>query len=226
MGSWNIGAFIAATNEFVIIGDGFRPKIISEIEKVLNAPVIVQRIYEEDLVGCLVVANSNGILVPAEALDEEILAIRRHLDVPIEKISLKGTYSNALGNIILANNSRAIIHEAIYLKNRKAMQKIEDTLDVEIIPFSLEFTNAIASYAIVNSKGLVVSPLFNQEEIEKLREALKIPRDRVVIATINMGNPIVRSGCIANDKGVLVGNRTTGVELARIYNALIGGSSK
>ncbi|MEX0568882.1 MAG: hypothetical protein Q6363_006955, partial [Candidatus Njordarchaeota archaeon] len=50
-GSWNVGAFIVATNNFTIVGEGFRPQILSLIEKVLNAPVIVQRIYDEDLIG-------------------------------------------------------------------------------------------------------------------------------------------------------------------------------
>ncbi len=223
MGSWNIGAFIVATDRFVIIGDGFRPKIIEEIEKVLDAPVFIQKVYEEDLIGCLVVANSNGVLVPMEALDEEISMLRRKLDVPVEKISFGKTYNNALGNIILTNDRRAIIHESIYSRNRREVERIEAILDVEVIPFGLEFTDAIASYAVVNSRGLAVSPLFSQDEIEKLREFLGIPKDRVVISTINMGNPIVRSGCIANNRGILVGNRTTGVELARLYNALIGG---
>ena len=221
MGSWNIGAFMRATNSFTIIGDGFRPQIIEKIESVLRVPVIVQKVYEEDLVGCLIVANSNGILTPPETLDTEINFLKKKTGVIVERLDLGRTYSNALGNIILANNSRAVIHSSIYHQNRKKMEIIEDVLDVEVIPFNTDLTEAIASYAVLNSRGLIVSPLFNTDEIEAMRKALKIPKEHTIISTVNMGNPIVGSGCIANDYGVIVGSRTTGIELARIYLSLI-----
>jgi len=222
MGSWNIGAFIVATNSFAIVGEGFRLQILRTIEDTLNVPLVVQRIFEEDLVGCLVAANSNGILVPAETFDNEIQSLKEKLDLNIARIDFKGTYSNALGNIILVNNYKAVIHEEFYRKNRETIRDIEDTLDVEVIPIQSSVTNAIASYAVANSRGLVVSPLFPPEEIEQLREALGIPKTRVLVGTINTGNPIVRSGCVTNDYGVLVGNKTTGIELTRIYNTLLG----
>ena len=221
MGSWNIGAFIVATNNFAIIGEGFRPQIISTIEKVLNVNVVIQRIYEEDLIGCLIVANSNGIIVPSEALDAEVLSLKRRLGLNVEKVEFRGTFSNAIGNIILLGDRRAAIHMRIYDRNRETIRRIEDTLGVEVVPFETEITDAIASYAVVNSRGIVVSPLFSEDEIEELRKIFGVPRERVVVSTINMGNPIIRSGCVANDHGVLVGNKTSGIELARIFNALI-----
>ncbi len=222
MGTWNIGAFIASTNRFTIIGEGFRPQVKEDIARTLNTEVIVQRIYGEDIVGCLIVASSNGVIVPFETYDHEVKALKERLDVNVEKVRFYGIYSNALGNILLINEDRGVIHSKIYRQNRATLEKIEDTLGIEICPVNIEFTDALASYIVVNSNGIVFSPLFKEEEIEEIRKFFGFSKSRAIVATINMGNPIVRSGCIANDKGLLVGNRTTGIELARIYNALLG----
>ncbi len=224
-GSWNIGAFIVATNKFVLLGDGFRPQIIDEIRRALRAPIVVQRIYDEDLVGCFIAASTHGVLVPYEASDEELDSLKSILEVNVARVRFEGTYSNAIGNIILVANRKALIHDSIYVRNRSIIDTIEDVLDVEVIPFETELTNAIASYIIANSRGLVVSPLFRDEEIDRLRELLGIPSKNVVVSTVNMGNPIVRSGCVANDYGIVVGCRTSGVELAQMFGALIGGES-
>lgn len=183
--------------------------------------MIVQRIYDEDLVGCLIAATSNGIVVPYETHDEEIAHLKEQLDINIEKIHLKGTYSNALGNLILANEKKAIIKDKIYDMNRRAMKKIEDILGVEVIPYSTNLTDTIASYILANSRGIVLSPLFTSEDVDNIRKILGYPRTRTIISTVNTGLPIIRSGAAANDKGLLVGNKTTGIELARIFNTLI-----
>ena len=96
-----------------------------------------------------------------------------------------------------------------------------DALNTELIPIEINFTDAIGSYVILNNKGIIVSPLFTEEEIDKLKAILRIPEDRIAISTVNMGNPVVRSGAVANDFGLLVGNRTSGVELTRIYTTLL-----
>ena len=79
----------------------------------------------------------------------------------------------------------------------------------------------LIEYVFFNDRGLVASPLLSDEEIETIKTILGFPSSRVIISTINMGNPIIRSGLVANNKGILVGNKTSGVELARIYNTLL-----
>ena len=224
MGSWNIGPYIVLTNKFCLLGEGFRPQIIDRIKVATKLPILVQRIYDEDLVGCLIAANSYGILLPIQTSDDELTQLKQFLEdsVAIKKLELTGTHNNAFGNIFLLNDKKAVIHSLIYEKNRSKIDIIEDILDVEVISFETDLTLALGSYVLVNSNGLVVSPLFNENEIEELRRIFLIPRERTIISTINMGNPILRSGATANDTSLLVGNRTSGVELARIYNILIG----
>ncbi len=224
MGSWNIGAYMVLTNKFCLVGEGFRPQILENIRKVTGVPLLTQRIYEEDLVGCFVAANSYGVILPMQTLEAELISIKKFLGNAyiVEKLELKGTHNNAFGNILLLNDRKAVIHMNLYERNKKIVERIEDVLDVEVIPFRTNLTEALGSYALVNAHGLVVSPLFNSEEIEELRKIFGIPKENTIISTINMGNPIVRSGAVANDTALLVGNRTSGIEIARIYNALIG----
>lgn len=223
MGFWNIGAYIVLTNKFCMVGEGFRPQILDIIRRVTRVPLLVQRVYEEDLVGCFVAANSYGVILPSQVLDVELASIKRFLgdSVAIEKIEFSNVPNNAFGNFVLLNDKAAVIHENLYRRNREAMDSIEDVLNVEVIPFQTSFTEALGSFALVNSKGIALSPLFSESEIEELRKIFGISKERTIISTINMGNPIIRSGAVANDSAILVGNKTSGIELARIHGALI-----
>lgn len=223
MGSWNIGAYIVLTNAFCLIGEGFRPQIVEKIKSVTKVPLLTQRIYEEDLIGCFVAANSHGIILPSQALDEELTNIKEFVGdaVIVEKLELKGTHNNAFGNILLLNDKIAVMNATLYGRNKRIIKRIEDILDVEVVPFETNLTEALGSYALVNTHGFVASPLFSEEEIEELRRIFGIPRAQTIISTVNMGNPIVRSGAVANDYSLLVGNRSSGIEIARIYNALV-----
>jgi len=92
---------------------------------------------------------------------------------------------------------------------------------VEVVPFKTSLTEALGSFALVNSRALVLSPLFNENEIEELRKLFNILPEKTIVSTVNMGSPIVRGGAVANDYALLVGNKTSGVELARMHNVLI-----
>ena len=41
-----------------------------------------------------------------------------------------------------------------------------------------------------------------------------------MIGTVNHGSPVIGSGLIANSKGAIIGNQTTGIEMGRIEEAL------
>lgn len=222
MGTWNIGAYIVASDDFVLLGAGFRSQVIEIIEKTLRVKSITFKVMSEDLVGVFVVANMYGVLLPRDASDDEYFFLKERLgeEVIIERVNIK-KIRNALGNLIAVNNKRALIAENLFKKNAQFIRIIEDTLNVEVVPVNLQLGDVVASYVFFNDRGLVASPLLSDEEIETIKTILGFPSSRVIISTINMGNPIIRSGLVANNKGILVGNKTSGVELARIYNTLL-----
>ena len=70
---------------------------------------------------------------------------------------------------------------------------------------------------IATNKGVLVHPKASQEEISVIEELFALPVD---IGTVNFGSPLVGSGLIANSKGYVAGEETTGPELSRIEDAL------
>ncbi len=217
-GSWNIGAFGIATDRYVIFGEGFRPQIIRAAKEVFNNDIIIQNVMDEPIVGIMLAGNSKGLLVPYNIYEKELEELKRKLDVPVEKLELK-TYENALGNIILANDYGAVIHEEIYEKNKESIKVIEDVLDVEVAAFDFS-TVVIGSVACATNKGVLVSPMLLGDEIDFIKEVLKVKVDK---GTVNMGSQYIRSGLIANSFGFLAGLRTTGIELHKIYETLVRG---
>ncbi len=215
-GSWNIGAYGLATDAYAIFGDGFRPKIIKESEEILRVPILIQNIMDEPIVGILAIGNSNGLILPPQSSEDEVKSLRRELDITIEKVSLRN-YDNALGNLLLVNDKYCLIHSDTAEKNKKQLEIIENTLDVEIISYDFTFT-IIGTVAAMTNKGILVHPSMKDEEIDCLKNETGL---RVGKGTVNMGSPYIRSSLIANTHGFLAGLKTTGLELQRIYEVLI-----
>ena len=55
---------------------------------------------------------------------------------------------------------------------------------------------------------------------DEKRQLEKIFNVSAMIGTVNHGVPLIGSGLVANTKGAIVGNLTTGIELGRIEEAL------
>ena len=218
MGSYNIGAFGFATDKYAILGPGFREKDVKAVRNVLRVPVYTFTIDEEPLVGTYARGNSFGLLLPHNVRDHELKSFKEVFeDVEVEVLELK-TYENALGNIILANDKGAVVDEDIYKKNKKGMQVIEDILNVEIVPVNFS-TSVIGSMAVVNNRGGLASPLLGDEELNVIKDALKL--EKIGKGTGNMGSAIIGACYIVNSNGIIAGLKTTGLELQRAFELLL-----
>jgi translation initiation factor 6 len=71
--------------------------------------------------------------------------------------------------------------------------------------------------AVVTNKGLLAHPRITDAEIAICEELFGLPVD---IGTVNLGSPLVGSGLLANSRGYVAGDETTGPELGRIEDAL------
>ncbi|MDD1776161.1 MAG: hypothetical protein LUP94_02280, partial [Candidatus Methanomethylicus sp.] len=94
---------------------------------------------------------------------------------------------------------------------------IQDHLKVDVHEATIAGLRMPGVSAVVNNKGLVCHPLTTDDEIAELRRIFNIPVD---VSTINCGFPYIRVGMTANSKGVVVGQETTGPEMARIESSL------
>ncbi|MEM3647015.1 MAG: hypothetical protein QW334_02585, partial [Thermofilum sp.] len=75
----------------------------------------------------------------------------------------------------------------------------------------------VGSLAVVTNNGLALPPLVSEEEMKELSSLFRVPAN---VVTVNRGRFFLRAGLIANDRGALVGEETTGIELVQLQRTL------
>jgi translation initiation factor 6 len=205
-GNPNLGVSILAKDNVAIVSQGLQDSYLKNIEETLSVPIIKTPICGSNLAGALMAGNSNGLLVSPYVFSHELDIIREH-DINVEIMPDKLT---AIGNIIVANDNGAIINPDL---SNRAKKVIRDTLDVEVVPSSIAGLDIVGSAVAATNKGALVHPDASEEELDLIEDVLGVPAE---IGTVNRGVKLVGACIIANSNGVIVGNKTTGPELARI----------
>ncbi|MEM4884172.1 MAG: translation initiation factor IF-6 [Saccharolobus sp.] len=212
-GTDNIGVYIFTTNKYTIIPKGLDSLTKESIAKTLGTELVEAEISRSFILGALINGTDNGILLPKSVTDEELKILKDNLkDCRIEVLNSKVT---ALGNTILANNKGAIIYPEF---NDIEEKIIKETLGIEEIKRAkIAQMATVGSVGVVTNRGGLVHVDTTEEELKELEKIFKVKID---IGTVNFGSVFIRSGLVANDKGVLVGSSTTGPEILRIQKAL------
>lgn len=205
-GNPNLGVSIAATEKIAIIPPNITQAMAGLIEESLGVETVRTLICGSSLAGALSCGNSKGFIVSKYAFDREIQAIK-DTGVEVERIPDRLT---AVGNIILANDSGAIVNP---LLSDEAVEIITHILDVEVIRGSIAKFKIPGSVAVATNKGVLLHPSASQEDIELVEKTLNAQAD---VGTVNNGTSLVGACAVATSKGVLVSLNTTGPELARI----------
>ncbi len=180
------------------------------VEETLKVEVIPTNISGTSLLGSLVAMNNNGILLPEHVFEAEK---RRLADVDMNAHVVEEKYT-ALGNLLLLNDNGAIASKVFGKKTLKAMG---DILDCEVEWGELAGYKTVGSAGAATNRGALLHPLATEDNLRWIESILKVNVD---VGTVNRGVGFIRTGLIANSKGVLVGDETTGPELARIEDAL------
>lgn len=209
-GNPNLGVFGYATDKICLLGKMVQDNLIPKIEKVLNVPVHFVDIAGTSLVGTFVVGNSKGIIVPAIIFDHEI----EHLKELGLNFMVLDTKLTALGNNIVANDHGAIASVEF---PKEEIQKIQDFLGVPVVQTKIAGLDVIGSMISHNNKGCLMHPQASEEEVKLVERVLKV---KAMLGTINLGNPYVSSGIIANSNGFLIGSTSGGPELVNADQAL------
>lgn len=210
-GNPNVGAFTFATDKFGMVPFDMPEGVTREFSSTLDVPVCRASVGGSVLLGIFVVGNSNGIILPYTVTDEELRIIENALKVPIAIYEGK---KNALGNMVLTNEKTALVGPDT---DGALKDLVASHLKVEVHEGTIAGINMTGVCAAVNSKGVVAHPLTSEAEIANLGKIFNMPVD---VSTINCGFPYLRVGMTANSKGVVVGQQTTGPEMARIESSL------
>jgi len=205
-GNPNLGVSILAKDNVAIVSQGLQDTYLQSIEETLKVPIIKTPICGSNLAGALMAGNSNGLLVSPYVFQHKLDILSEH-DINVEIIPDKLT---AIGNIIVANDNGAIVNPEL---SSDAKNIIADTLDVELVESTIAGLDIVGSTMAATNKGALVHPDASEEELDLIEDVLGVPAE---IGTVNRGVKLVGACIIANSNGVIVGNKTTGPELARI----------
>ncbi|MBS3069774.1 translation initiation factor IF-6 [Candidatus Micrarchaeota archaeon] len=208
-GNPHIGMFARANEALVLLPLGAHPKFVRAADA-LGARRIAATVASSNLIGIFCALNSHGIVVPSFAEEEEKGFFK---GLGLNVCVLPSMFA-AVGNNICANDKGAIVNPDIPAHWRK---KIGECLHVEAVPASIAGYKTVGSACIATNKGFAAHNRANDEEMEMLRSVFGVQGAN---ATVNMGSPFIGLGVVANSKGCMMGEATSGFESSRIMNAL------
>jgi translation initiation factor 6 len=209
-GNPNIGLYGYATDKYCLISHEVSEQQEDIIHKILKVPVHRISIAGTSMIGAFCAGNNSMLLVPGIIFDHEIRQLKK-LNIPFTIIETKLT---ALGNNIVVNDNGCMINPG-YLKD--AQKAIEKALNVPVNMGKISGFENVGSLAAVNDKGCYVHNEISDHELKALQDLLNVDIDT---GTINMGNPYLRSGILANSFGLIVGELSSGIEIAQADRAL------
>jgi translation initiation factor 6 len=211
-GSASIGVYSLATEKMAILPLQTPETKAHKIEEWLGVKVARTTIGGSLVVGALVSANSNGVLLPHSIREEELDIIKAASEN--SNLSVMETRRTAYGNMVLANDYGAIVDPRL---SPATVEKIEDTLGVEAATGEIAGLPYVGSLALATNKGVLAHPLIKEEEQRLLGDLLKVPVD---LGSVNCGIPYVATGLIGNSSNVVAGFMTTGPEMFIMGQAL------
>lgn len=203
-----IGVFATCTEDLALVPTRTQPEVIALLEDTLGVRVIETLVNGSVVVGALSRGNSNGFLF---SHGTDTTELKKLLGTQVEILPDK---LNAVGNIVLANDSTALVHPEL---SDKALETIARTLKVEVYRGTIAGIKNVGMAGVVTNEGLMVHPKVTASEREMLEEIFGLS---VNIGTTNFGTQMLGSGLLANSKNYLAGSDTTGPELGRIEEAL------
>jgi len=208
-GSPVLGVFAACTENHVFVPYGMPSETLKELESSLSAEAVPSMVGGSAIIGSLLKGNSRGVVVAGFILENELRMVRKHT----KAARLTGEL-NAAGNLILANDSAALVHPDL---SDRQVNVVKKTLGVDVKRGTIGGLKTVGMAGIATNKGVLVHPKSTSEEIAIIEELFNLPVD---IGTVNFGSPLVGSGILANSKGYVAGEETTGPEISRIEDAL------
>ena len=210
-GNASIGVYSLVNDRIAIVPPQVPENNRQKVEEWLKVKVVATTVGKSLVTGALACSNSNGVILPPFATEEEVAAIKSAADI---NVTIMDTKKTAYGNMVLANDKGAVADPGLKKRDR---DKIGDTLGVEVVSNEIAGLPYVGSLATATNKGVLAHPMLREDERKVLENALKVPVD---VGTINCGIPYVATGLLGNSYGAVAGFLTTGPEMFIIGQAL------
>lgn len=204
-----LGIFSTVTESIALVPESIEQKEAKKLEEALEVEAIKASIASSSLIGILCKGNSKGFVVPEIAEKQELKELESK---GLKFKTIKGNL--ALGNLIAANDEKAIISSIIPKKQR---EEIANFLKVEAIDAKIAGNDLSGSSMVLTNKGFLINNKASQKEFDKIREFLKLEGKAT---TANYGDSYVGNSIIANSKAIITGSLTTNIEIMKIQEGL------
>ncbi len=205
-GNPSIGLFIFLTDDFGLIGFDIEDKIVKRLEEIFEVPFYKVSIHGTNLIGVFITGTSKKLLVPSNIYPHELKELEKLTDV----IVLETKY-NALGNNIVIGKEAIAVNPNLEEEVKKTLAK---EFQKPVYDLTIRKHKIIGSLMIEFNKRVLVGNIAKEEDIKKIKEIFRA--ERVNVGSVNFGSPFIRSGLVLNSKGYIIGDRTTGHEIALI----------
>lgn len=206
----NVGIYSKCNDSFVFVPNGFAVTKVKNLCEFLKTDFVYTSIANTRLLGVLMIVNNNGILLPRNCLEEEIIHLKKSTGLNVDILDTKHT---AIGNLICLNDKGAVMSPLI---PHEFSKKVEDVMGVEVIRKRILGYHQAGAMAVATSRGGIIHPSAEEEDIKIISQVLGVELEPV---TINGGSPFVASGILANNKSLVVGTLTNGPELVMLTRA-------
>ncbi|WP_409200007.1 translation initiation factor IF-6 [Methanobrevibacter sp. DSM 116169] len=210
VGNPNLGVFILVTEDVAIVPFNLSDDKVNLIEEILEVDTIKSSISGSNLIGSLAIANSNGVIVSPYAFDKEIDLLK---EKGLNVAKLPDKFS-AIGNIAAVNDVGGIASPFI---SDKASNVIEDVLDIDLKTSSIVGKEIVGSLITVTNNGFLIDKNASAKEIKFATEVFGVEGN---VGTVGRGISFVGACSVANSKGAIVAENSTGPEMARVEEAL------
>jgi len=210
-GSPYVGIFARATDAVAVVRPDVDDGVARSIADELDVSLVSTTVGGSATVGALIAGNRHGLVTSKRLRERERERLEAHVEVPVAVLPGR---INAAGNVVLANDSGALVHPEF---SEEAADVVADTLDVSVRRGAIADVPTVGTAAAATNRGVLCHPKATEAELDTVEEVLGVPAD---VGTVNYGGPLVGSGVIANGAGYAVGEETTGPELGRIDETL------
>jgi len=206
-----VGIFSTVTEKIGLFPKDTPSEQLKNIQEMLGIETIKTNIANSSLMGVLCVGNSHGFIVSEIAEPHEIKELIS-AGLRVKKIPSIA----AVGNLIEVNDSFGICSRIF---PRELKREIEEFLKIPILDETIAGSDLIGSCMVLTNKGFLTNPEIQEKEFNSIKKFLKL---NGMATTANYGDNFVGNSIVANSKGAIVGEQTSGFELIRIDEGLRG----
>lgn len=206
-GNPNVGLYGFTTNKYCLLGEEVSDSVKEKISNILNVPCYKLNIAGTSLLGVFLAGNDDILLIPNIVFPWEIEKIEKIAKEHNFKYEIIESELTALGNNIVCNENGCLINPE-YSENVK--NQIEKIMNIPIKQGQIANLPTVGSLVALNNKGCAIHRDGEDFEIDFVNSTLNVEAET---ATVNMGNPFIKSGIIVNNNGFMVGDFSGGPEI-------------